>query len=111
MFILHFIVIGMGRPFLIGCTNKVIIIIIIIIVLQNLSLTTFFLQHIEQRIARQPKSPTRQTVQTNPGQSRSQALSLCVVICPSKIHRPIDGDKFHKMLTQICIRKHFSYIE
>ena len=30
MFILHFIVIGMGRPFLIGCTNKVIIIIIII---------------------------------------------------------------------------------
>ena len=28
MFILHFIVIGMGRLFLIGCTNKVIIIII-----------------------------------------------------------------------------------
>ena len=25
MFILHFIVIGMGRPFLIGCTNKVIL--------------------------------------------------------------------------------------
>ena len=33
MFILHFIVIGMGRPFLIGCTNKVIIIIIIIIII------------------------------------------------------------------------------
>ena len=33
MFILHFIVIGMGSPFLIGCTNKVIIIIIIIIII------------------------------------------------------------------------------
>ena len=33
MFILHFIVIGMGRPFLTGCTNKVIIIIIIIVVI------------------------------------------------------------------------------
>ena len=33
MFLLHFIVIGMGRPFLIGCTNKVIIIIIIIIII------------------------------------------------------------------------------
>ena len=32
MFILHFIVIGMGGPFLIGCTNKVIIIIVIIII-------------------------------------------------------------------------------
>ena len=30
MFILHFIVIGMGRPFFIGRINKVIIIIIII---------------------------------------------------------------------------------
>ena len=31
MFILHFIVIAMGKPFLIGCTNKVIIIIKILV--------------------------------------------------------------------------------
>ena len=33
MCIFHLIVIGMGRPLLIGCTNKVIIIIIIIIII------------------------------------------------------------------------------
>ena len=31
-FIVYIIVIGMGRPFLIGCTNKAIIIVVIIII-------------------------------------------------------------------------------
>ena len=57
------------------------------------------------------KPNARQKGQTSQGQSRSQALSLCDVIFPSKIHKPINDDKFHKILTQIHIRKRPSYGE
>ena len=81
---------------------------------QGIKLTsyTFFLQHIERTIAKQRKSPTRdKQVKQILGQSRSQALSLCDVIHPSRIPRLIEDDKFHKISIQICIRKSSSYVE